>query len=71
MSDANVLAFPGHPVQSSGADAYRDWLSWAECELSILGFELSASRYDWHAAYKKGLRPEEAAEEAADGFKAG
>ncbi len=68
MIDANVLAFPGGPAQSGGADAYRDWLSWAECELSILGFDLPESPYDWHAAYKKGLRPEQAAKEAAEGF---
>ncbi len=71
MSDANVIAFPVSAAASSDADGFRDWLSWAECELSILGFELSASNYDWRSAHKKGLRPEVAAEQAARGLDVG
>ena len=67
MTDANVIAFPAPSVPSSEDDAFGNWLSWAECELSILGFDLSASSYDWRAAYNKGLRPEVAAEQAASG----
>ena len=71
MTDATVIAFPSPPGASGGADPYNDWLSWAECELSILGFELADSRFDWEAAYKEGLRPEAAAAQAAKGFEAG
>lgn len=71
MTDATVIAFPTGSVSSNDGEGFRDWLSWAECELSILGFELSASGYDWDAAYKKGLRPEVAAEQAAAGLDAG
>lgn len=65
MSDANVIDFPRPSLQPPRHDDYRDWLSWAECELSILGYELSACDYDWRAAHAKGLRPEAAAAEAA------
>jgi len=71
MTDATVIAFPVSSGTSSSADGFRDWLSWAECELSILGFALSESGYDWDAAYKKGLRPEVAAAQAAKGLEAG
>jgi hypothetical protein len=65
MSDANVIAFPPRAAPSSKPDSYRDWLSWVECELAILGYDLSACDYDWRAAHAKGVRPEAAAAEAA------
>jgi hypothetical protein len=71
MSDATVIAFPPRAGAASTPDSYRDWLSWAECELSILGYDLSACNYDWQAAHAKGLRPEVAAAQAADGQEAG
>ena len=71
MTDATVIAFPTPPGTSGGADPFSDWLSWAECELSILGFELSASHFDWQSAYQEGLRPEVAAAQAARGFETG
>ncbi len=71
MTDTTVIAFPGQPDASDRAEAFRDWLSWAECELSILGFELAKCSYDWDAAFKQGLRPEVAAEQAASGVEAG
>ncbi len=76
MTDTTVIDFPGQsgPGQSgasSQAETFRDWLSWAECELSILGFELTKSSYDWDTAFKQGLRPEVAAEQAASGLEAG
>ena len=64
MSDANVIAFPPRAA-SSKPDSYRDWLSWVECELAILGYDLSACDYDWRAAHTKGLRPDAAAAAAA------
>jgi hypothetical protein len=65
MSDANVIDFPRRAVAVSPHNGYRDWLAWVECELSILGYDLSACDYDWRAAHAKGLRPEVAATEAA------
>jgi hypothetical protein len=71
MSDAKVIAFPpraaptSQPERHRGRDSYRDWLSWVECELAILGYDLSACDYDWRAAHTKGLRPEAAAAAAA------
>ena len=65
MTDANVIAFPVRDAAAGKADAFRDWLSWAECELAILGYDLSACDYDWRAAHAKGLRPEVAAAQAA------
>lgn len=66
MSDANVIDFPQRATAPLPRhDDYRDWLAWAECELSILGYELSACDYDWRSAHAKGLRPEAAAAEAA------
>ncbi|WP_420348950.1 hypothetical protein [Pelagibius sp.] len=74
MTDATVIAFPGHApssAPSSPAEAYRDWLSWAECEFSILGHDIAASGFDWEAAYRDGLRPEAAAAQAAAQVEAG
>lgn len=63
MSDANVIVFPS-PAAAPKPSSYRDWLSWAECELAILGYDFSACDYDWQAAHARGLRPEAAAAEA-------
>ncbi|HIP78006.1 MAG TPA: hypothetical protein EYH07_06050 [Kiloniellaceae bacterium] len=74
MTDATVIEFPGHPSSrgtSRPAETYRDWLSWAECELSILGHYIAASGFDWEAAYRDGLRPEAAAAQAAEQIEAG
>ena len=71
MSDPNVIAFPPRGGAASTPDSYRDWLSWAECELAILGFDLSACDYDWKSAHEKGLRPEVAAAQAAEGQEVG
>ena len=65
MSDAKVIAFPNRSAPLPRPDRYRDWLSWVECELAILGYDLSTCDYDWPAALAKGLRPEAAAAEAA------
>ncbi|MEQ8326954.1 MAG: hypothetical protein RH951_07335 [Parvibaculum sp.] len=71
MTDANVIAFPVRAMPSTPADEFGDWMSWAECELAILGYEVSATSYNWRAAHEKGLRPEVAAEHAARGLEAG
>jgi hypothetical protein len=71
MNDVNVIAFPQQEASVSKADGFRDWLSWAECELAILGYDFSACVYDWRAAHAKGLRPEAAAAQAAEGAEAG
>jgi len=36
----NVVAFPARPktVAATPVDPFDDWMSWAECELAILGF---------------------------------
>jgi hypothetical protein len=60
MANETVIAFPGRDFQS--------WLSWVECELSILGFDLSKHSYDWKQSFDHGLRPEQAAAEAARSF---
>lgn len=65
MSDANVIDFPRRATAVTPQNSYRDWLAWVECELSILGYDLSACDYDWRAAHARGLRPEAAAAEAA------
>lgn len=74
MTDATVIEFPGQtssPGRARPAETYRDWLSWAECELSILGHDMAASGFDWEAAYRDGLRPEAAAAKAAERIEAG
>ena len=68
MSDANVISFPQREASQSKADAFRDWLSWTECEVAILGYDLPACDYDWRAAHAKGLRPEVAAAQAVQGI---
>ena len=60
MSDPKVVAFPGRDYQS--------WLNWVECELAILGIEISKHSYDWREVFERGLRPETAADEAARHF---
>ena len=68
MTDANVIAFPAQVAPAAETDRFRDWLSWVECELAILGYELSACSYNWRAAHDKGLRPEVAAATAVREF---
>jgi hypothetical protein len=68
MTDANVIAFPSPVTSAVETDRFRDWLSWVECELAILGYELSACSYDWRAAHDAGLRPEVAAGRAVLDF---
>ena len=58
MRDDTVVAFPGRD--------YQMWLSWVECELSILGHDIAKLPNNWRAASDRGLRPEQAAEQAAD-----
>ena len=60
MSDNKVVAFPGRD--------YHSWLNWVECELSILGFEMSSQHCDWKSLFDRGLRPETAASQAARQF---
>ena len=60
MTDQTVVPFVGRDFQS--------WYNWVECELSILGFDISKHSYDWKAAFERGLRPELAAKEAAQFF---
>lgn len=69
----NVIAFPvrSRTVSVRPVDPFDDWMSWAECELAILGYDLSATTYNWRAAHEKGLRPEVAAEHAVRGLQAG
>lgn len=58
MSNDTVIAFPGRDFDT--------WFSWVECELSILGLALSDAKFDWRAAFDRGLKPERAAADAAD-----
>ncbi len=60
MSQQTVVAFPDRD--------YRSWLNWVQCELSILGFDISKHSFDWQAVFNRGLRPEAAAAEAAQLF---
>jgi len=71
--DDNVIAFPvrSRTVSVAPVDPFDDWMSWAECELAILGFDLTATTYNWRAAHQKGLRPEVAAEHAVRGLQVG
>ncbi len=70
MSDANVIAFPVRAAPASPADEFSDWMSWAECELAILGYDVTATDYNWRAAHEKGLSPEVAAEHAVRSLEA-
>jgi hypothetical protein len=59
-----VITFP----RTNPRRDFDYWLSWVECELSILGHDIAARSYDWRSAFARGLKPEEAAEEAAGFF---
>jgi hypothetical protein len=61
MQSQTVIRFP---ITNPRHD-YGLWLSWAECELAILGYDLAEAAYDWKASFAEGLRPEEAAGRAA------
>lgn len=63
MTNQTVVSFPLHGF--SGGH-YEYWCAWAECELSILGFDLRDVTFDWRSAFDRGLKPEQAAAEAAD-----
>jgi hypothetical protein len=60
MTTQTVIAFPGRD--------YESWISWVECELAILGFDIAAHEFDWAAAFRRGMRAEDAAAEAAELF---
>jgi hypothetical protein len=62
VSEQTVVSFPLHGFAGGH---YEYWLGWAECELSILGFDLKEVAFDWRAAFDCGLKPEQAAAEAA------
>ena len=62
MTVQTVIAFPGRDRD------YESWISWVECELAILGFDVAGQQYDWRALFDKGLKPEEAAAKAAKAF---
>jgi hypothetical protein len=59
-----VIPFP----RTNPRHDFDYWLSWVECELSILGHDIAARSYDWRSLFARGLKPEEAAEEAARFF---
>ena len=60
MTTQTVVAFPGRDFES--------WMSWAECELAILGFDVATHEFDWATAFRQGLKAEDAAAEAAELF---
>jgi hypothetical protein len=81
MTESTVITFPGRRARGTGlAEGFAAWRAWAECEISILGYDIkgrsifgfpvSGQSYDWHAAHERGLAPHEAAEEAAALFQA-
>jgi hypothetical protein len=65
MAECIVIPFPG---RARDMRAFETWLAWAECEIVTLGHDMLTTRrhYDWRAAFARGLRPEEAAAEAAE-----
>jgi hypothetical protein len=63
MSDVTSIVFPGG--ENTSHRDYDSWMAWVECELSILGHDIAAQCYDWRSAFKRGLKPEAAAHEAA------
>jgi len=65
-----VIAFPGNGSAGLQQTDFECWLSWTECELSILGFDLSAVDHDWRQAFADGRKPHEAAADAVDALKA-
>lgn len=60
-----VVAFPGKGPAEINPTEFSGWLSWTQCELSILGVEPVDVKYDWRKAFERGLAPHEAAAEAA------
>ncbi len=60
MTTQTVISFPGRDFET--------WISWVECELAILGYDFAAHKFDWAAAYGRGLKAEDAAAEAAEFF---
>jgi hypothetical protein len=71
MTDSNVIAFPVRGAPPQPTDDFSDWMAWAESELAILGYEVSATSYNWRLAHQRGLRPEVAADHAVRGLQAG
>ena len=63
MTDVTVAVFPGG--ENASQRDFESWIAWAECELAILGHDIGALRYDWQDAFRRGLKPETAADEAA------
>jgi hypothetical protein len=65
MAECVVIPFP---IRHRDNRVYETWLAWAECEVVILGHDMLTTQrhYDWRAAFARGLRPEEAAAEAAE-----
>lgn len=70
MAECTIIPFPSREVDAHRA--FDTWLAWAECEIVILGHEMAATcrHYDWRAAFARGLRPEQAAAEAAERLEA-
>ncbi|WP_282607124.1 hypothetical protein [Pelagibius sp. Alg239-R121] len=56
--EPNIISFPTPGIPG---DEYDYWLSWVECELAILGYDLPELSYDWKSAYERKMKPEEAA----------
>lgn len=65
MPDDNIIAFP---ASTRTGDDFQSWLTWVECELTILGHDIQVREHDWRQDYDCGKRPEEAAAEAARRF---
>ena len=59
-----VVSFPGKGSAEIHTAEFDGWLSWAHCELSILGYEPDEVDFDWRAAFARGLEPHVAAAEA-------
>lgn len=71
MTGSNVIAFPLRNAAPAPTDDFGDWMVWAENELAILGYEVSATNYNWRLAHQRGLRPEVAADHATRGLEVG
>lgn len=71
MTEATVIPFPRRSAPPVPVGTFSDWMSWVESELSLRGYEPSATDYNWRAAHAKGLRPEVAADHALRGLKVG
>lgn len=70
MTDQTVIAFPIREKLPEPRRDFHAWISWVECELSILGFDLHEHDYDWRGAFDRGQRPDAAAAKAASLFEA-